>query len=58
MEGKAVKFALIALNEFNSNTNFYTGITVFFKKCGNSKWRARKEMLGWYILHKLISKFS
>ena len=56
--GKTIKFALNALNEFNSNTNFSTGTTVFFKKCGNRKWRARKEMLGWYALHNLISKFS
>jgi hypothetical protein len=33
--GKSVKFALNALKEFNSNTNFSTGTTVFFKKCGN-----------------------
>ena len=31
---KAVKFAL---NEFNSNTNFSPGTTVFFKRCDNRK---------------------
>ena len=42
---KAVKFALNALNEFNSNTNFSPRTTVFFKKnavTGNSHVRARK----------------
>ena len=55
---KAVKFALNALNEFNSNTNFFPRTTVFFKKCGNRK-RSRYQLPHFLPhFHRIYTEFN
>ena len=55
---KAVKFALNALNEFNSNTNFSPRTTVFFKKCGNRK-QSRYQLPHFLPhFHRIFTEFN
>ena len=48
---KAVRFALNALNEFNSKTNFSPRTTVFFK-CGNRKKMDSKVHILWSVVQR------
>ena len=55
---KAVKFALNALNEFNSNTNFSPKTTVFFRKCSN--WKQSRYQLSHFLphFHRIFTEFN